>query len=501
MSNSHAKFEGLDNCTRCHELGNKVTNNKCLACHSEINQKIKAGAGFHSSQKVRGKECIVCHNEHHGRNFKLIKFEKNNFDHKETGFVLTGKHAAINCADCHNQRNIYDAKVKERKNTYLGLDQSCASCHEDYHQASLGSGCQSCHNTIAFKPAPLFNHNNAKFKLTGAHIKVNCIKCHIFEKKNGKNFTKFKGLSYQNCTPCHNDIHAGKFGTNCKKCHSDESFKNIITSKFNHSLTNFPLTGRHINIECSDCHKNGMGVKLKYGRCSDCHMDYHKGVFNTAENIPDCSKCHTVNGFLPSLFSVEDHNKLQFVLSGSHIALPCKDCHNAGENLKFKFDTLSCITCHTNIHQDEISVRFIENNNCRNCHNEDSWHKVSFDHKMTGFVLTGKHETLSCGSCHTNKFSTSIKYIFKSVQRECESCHSDVHTGQFKTAGKTECSRCHSPEGWKNSIFDHSKTNFPLTGAHKNLECGKCHKSIVAANNISYTVYKINKSKCSDCHS
>ncbi|MCW9065807.1 MAG: cytochrome C, partial [Ignavibacteriaceae bacterium] len=67
---------------------------------------------------------------------------------------------------------------KKRKNTYLGLNANCFTCHEDIHQKTLGDNCSKCHNTEVFKPAANFDHSTAAFKLTGAHQKVECISCH-----------------------------------------------------------------------------------------------------------------------------------------------------------------------------------------------------------------------------------------------------------------------------------------------------------------------------------
>jgi hypothetical protein len=489
----------LDNCTKCHVLGNKVTNVKCLECHTEINEKIKSGSGLHSNIRIKGKECIACHNEHHGRNFKLIKFDKNSFNHSETGFTLQGKHTNIKCEECHNIKNQVIVIRNKRQGTYLGLNQNCSSCHEDYHQGTLSSDCQKCHNNEAFRPASFFNHNNTAFTLSGAHLRLNCTKCHHEEIRNGRKFTKFKGIDFKSCTSCHQDVHQGKFGSNCQKCHSTESFKNITTAKFNHSLTNFPLTGKHLSLECIACHKSGLQVKLKYNRCSDCHEDFHRGEFTVANTITDCSQCHNFDGFRPAIYTVEDHNKSRFILAGSHLALPCSACHNNEGIWKFKFAEVNCVVCHKNIHEGEISDKYI-NKSCESCHKENSWHNITFDHKLTGFILEGKHAGLLCSSCHANKTDNKIKYVFKTIGHDCESCHKDIHSGQFKIDGKSDCSRCHIPESWKSSKFDHNNTGFPLTGAHKNLECSRCHLPVLAANNISYMVYKIGKLKCSDCH-
>ena len=45
LTKAHANLEGLSNCTKCHELGDKVTNTKCLDCHKDINSLISKKYG------------------------------------------------------------------------------------------------------------------------------------------------------------------------------------------------------------------------------------------------------------------------------------------------------------------------------------------------------------------------------------------------------------------------------------------------------------------------
>ncbi len=169
LTKAHANLEGLSNCTKCHELGDKVTNTKCLDCHKDINSLLVKNIGYHSSPEVKNKECSKCHSEHNGRNFQIVRFDEKKFDHSTTGFVLKGKHSQIKCAECHQSKFIKDPDLKKRKNTFLGLSTNCVNCHEDVHQNTLGSNCGNCHSNDSFKPATKFDHNTAKFRLTGLH--------------------------------------------------------------------------------------------------------------------------------------------------------------------------------------------------------------------------------------------------------------------------------------------------------------------------------------------
>ncbi len=75
LTTSHAKYEGISNCTKCHVLGKQVQASKCLDCHTEIKKLIDAGRGFHAGSDVKGKDCWDCHSEHHGRTFRIVNFK------------------------------------------------------------------------------------------------------------------------------------------------------------------------------------------------------------------------------------------------------------------------------------------------------------------------------------------------------------------------------------------------------------------------------------------
>ena len=111
---------------------------------------------------------------------------------------------------------------------------------------------------------------------------------------------------------------------------------------------------------------------------------------------------------------------------------------------------------------------------CAACHNTDQWvpakTKKDFDHdKATSFPLLGKHNKISCQSCHLD-----LKFAEPKVSADnCTYCHVDVHRGQFTRS----CEACHNHESFR--IVDgrriHTNTLFPLTGAHQQVTCAACH--------------------------
>ncbi|MEI6455617.1 MAG: cytochrome C [bacterium] len=497
----HSQLEGISNCTKCHSLGNQVTNAKCLECHTEIKTRVEQKKGYHASAEIRGKNCISCHNDHHGVNFQIIRFDKNKFNHDLTGFKLTGAHAKKDCKDCHKKENISEAKVKSKKLTYLGVNPNCLTCHTDYHQKTITAACTNCHSNDAFKPAVKFNHANTKYPLAGMHQNVPCVKCHPVTIKNEKKFQEFAGIRFQSCSNCHNDPHQNKFGPNCTECHSNESFHTVKgIANFDHSRTNFKLENKHLNVPCQKCHKTSVTVPVKHDRCLDCHKDYHNNQFVKQGIVQDCSECHNTKGFNFFSFTLEQHNSGNFKLEGAHVATPCNACHKKQEKWSFRSVGLRCVDCHKDIHEPYIGKEFYPNANCEICHNTNKWGNVTWDHSKTEFPLTGVHTKRSCRDCHFKKGADSIMYQqFSSLTFSCIQCHTDIHYQQFESEGVTDCLRCHTTDLWKIPDFDHNKTAYKLDGKHQKVACVKCHKPVTVGQN-TFVLYKIKDSRCEACH-
>jgi len=85
--------------------------------------------------------------------------------------------------------------------------------------------------------------------------------------------------------------------------------------------------------------------------------------------------------------------------------------------------------------------------------------------------------TIACAQCHTGS-------VFRGTGTQCISCHGQ----QFATANapphtgfSADCTTCHTMSAWQPASFDHSKTIFPLSGAHAAVSCQQCHASGVFA--------------------
>jgi len=526
LAQSHEHLEGLKNCTKCHEVGEKVLPDKCLACHTLLNERIKAGKGLHAKKEY--KQCVECHSDHHGKNFNLIwwKDGQDKFDHSITGYSLQGKHQSLDCNKCHNPENItdknkYTSQKKNLDKTFLGLNDDCISCHNDEHRGQLDKLCLKCHDYQAWKPAPFFNHDQTRFVLSGKHLTVDCVLCHkkIEDKSNERDqdYLKFSGLLFTYCYNCHRDPHGGRLGSSCRNCHSVGGWKSVNNQSFNHDLTRFPLVGKHQGVTCVQCHRPNQSLKgVASRRCQNCHFDYHKGQFYHRPQKGACEECHTEEGFQPANFTVDQHKTTKYPLQGAHLAVPCNFCHPKDNNTtKFTFSSTECKICHRDPH-DRGSEKYLADkiipegkDPCQYCHSIQNWALINFDHDQTIFRLEGKHLSITCKSCHKNDDTNpNVIVNLKLNKKECEDCHQDIHMGQFHSQRETDsdrnekvlCDKCHTTRNWIASKFDHnSDSSFKLEGAHKNLNCSQCHKT-VDKNGTAFVKFKPLKSSCSDCH-
>jgi len=417
-------------CEKCHtDKIFKGTPQDCFSCHKQIDPHTGA----------LGQDCASCHTP--------TTWQDITFDHSKSAFPLLGKHTTVQCNACHKDK------------IFVDTPQDCYSCHalKDAHNGQLGTDCARCHNPSDWKDVH-FDHNNARFKLTGNHLNVACSACHV----NGV----YRGTP-MNCYACHasKDNHNGQLGTACENCHNPSGWQNVT---FDHNTTAFKLTGSHSNVQCNACHANGM-YKGTPTDCYSCHaaQDHHNGQFGTA-----CGSCHRPTSWQDVIF---DHGKTAFPLTGKHVNVQCQACHKNGV---FKGTPTDCYSCHAA--KDNHNGQF--GTNCGSCHNPSGWQNVTFDHNKSAFPLTGKHVNVQCSACHKNG-------VFKGTPTDCYSCHAakDNHNGQFGTS----CGSCHNPSGWQNVTFDHNKSAFPLTGQHVNVQCSACHKN---------GVYKGTPTDCYSCH-
>jgi hypothetical protein len=587
LSRAHRALEGLGNCTKCHVAGQQLSQARCLGCHAELEGRVAGGRGFHGRIPAAERDCQTCHHEHQGRDFPLVDWGKNGeraFDHARAGFELRGGHRKVGCARCHDRRLVVDPVVKAmlekqpRRRSLLGAPRDCVSCHFDEHRGQLGGECQRCHGEEVWRPARGFDHARTSYPLTGRHARVECARCHeaVPEKARAagpgmtppvspKAFARYKGRSFASCTDCHRDPHQERFGARCADCHSTEGWRSVsgaATKRAFHEKTRYPLRGAHARVACQACHGPTTGAAVRYRgiafeRCSGCHADAHVGQLAAAGAeaagsaarravhaapgpAQECDRCHTVEGFLPVRFDVEDHQRTGYPLAGAHRTVACPLCHPRDPQLASRFPpalkadlarrgrpvlvslarldvdpsarprseradgypgAADCRTCHRDPHAGQLDLR-VKAEGCTGCHGLDSFRNVKFDHaREARFPLTGKHAQAACGSCHRPDRTGVVRY--RPLAGACASCHADPHAAQFAVKGQgTDCARCHGTASWKEGItFVHAEpfTAFRLDGKHRKLECSRCHPAVQVAG-TAVRRYRPLPTKCQGCH-
>ena len=434
----HAEIEGQ--CSKCHDpFDAHAQRQRCLACHEDVAADLSARSGFHGrAPGAQSADCRGCHPEHRGRDFEATGLDPHAFEHRFTDYPLRGAHTRAACAACHLPGK-----------AWREAPSACAACHrdDDVHKGRLGQDCGKCHGEEAFAKQAKFSHDQTDFPLEGRHARVACALCH-------------PGQRYENtakdCQSCHrlDDVHLGRFGSDCGTCHTTEGFKQ---ARFDHSRTRFPLSGRHQTIACEACHTGPLHGKKLATTCAGCHSDddVHRG-----RNGKDCQRCHGTDAWKSARF---DHDRTKFPLHGAHERLRCESCHTG--RLEEALPT-NCNGCHqgNDVHRGQ------EGSACERCHGEAGWDRdLFFDHDLTRFPLLGLHAVLSCEQCHATP-------AFKDAESKCVACHErdDAHGMRLGP----DCAKCHNPNGWKVWRFDHdTQTRFPLGGAHAEISCESCHRS------------------------
>src|SRR5579872_661936 len=442
-------------CAACHT--EKVFTNvghQCADCHADLHRR-QMGANCQECHSVQGWQVSVSSNKNHLNRFPLI-----------------GAHSTVPCESCH---------TNAAAGQFVGLSTDCFSCHQrDYIQgkplnhavAKLPTTCTQCHNVDTWLNAR-FDHNAyTKFPLLGAHASVDCASCHVGGRYAG---------TPTDCYSCHvkdytsatdpNHVAAG-FPQDCSMCHTTV---NWLNAKFDHSATPFPLTGAHQSVVCAACHPASRFAGTPTA-CAGCHQNDYNSTTNPphvqANFSTQCDSCHTTASWQNATF---DHNQSVFPLTGAHASVACAQCHLNGQ---FATAPTDCYGCHQQAWQsatpNHIAAGFPQN--CALCHTTSQWPGGKFDHSATKFPLTGAHATVTCTQCHTGNAA------FSAASTACSSCHlndfNKTTNPNHVTAGyPTDCTLCHTTAQWTGAVFNHSNTQFPLTGAHTTLSCSQCHTS------------------------
>jgi hypothetical protein len=480
LSAAHANLRGR--CFACHvPFAKQAQNRTCLACHKDISGDLAKRTGFHGrTPGIASRQCSTCHGEHKGKRAALVRFDPHHFDHRFTDFALVGAHRSVACRGCHLPGR-----------TFASATGTCIACHarNDVHHAKFGRDCAACHDARSWKTIHAFDHGRTGFPLIGLHRSTTCAGCHpdhrfigtpktcigchrgddihhgargencagchtpagwkfaSFDHNRDTRFPLFGTHASTTCVGCHgagmlrrqppltcigchahNDVHQGRFGTDCAGCHVSTVWKAV---HFDHNRqTAFPLRGAHVTVACTACHTGPLHSVRPPTACIGCHRgdDPHHGRLGT-----QCASCHSEASWKSGVRF--DHGLTRFPLLGAHSRVECKGCH---ADKSFAAKGLTCNACHADsFHQGTLG----RGPDCATCHVTSSWTRWRFDHdRQTGFPLDGRHAGLSCKACHRQPAATA------KIGASCYSCHraDDVHHGVFGQ----QCGQCHTTKGF-----------------------------------------------------
>jgi hypothetical protein len=321
------KHRGLA-CEKCHppdKKSKKTAFSDCKDCHR---------VDPHKGQFER--DCKTCHVV---EDFKTITF-----NHDSSRYPLTGKHRSVACAKCHF------SGVKDGAVVYKPLQTRCSDCHKDPHRGQFNKSCETCHSTAGFDRESLaFDHRkDSSYPLLGKHAQLNCEKCHF---KKYREFPAGTGeaVHYRPigtaCLNCHQDYHRGQLARECRQCHGFDYFSPSVG--FDHEKTRFSLKGFHEKVKCLECHKpvqivqNGKSYEtVKYVSLGAVCLDCHRGYDHSRTAFPltgrhllvDCRRCH--NKKSPNMRRTRKTAGGRF---------ECRHCHKSPH----PGGQPNCIECHT----------------------------------------------------------------------------------------------------------------------------------------------------------
>jgi len=127
-------------------------------------------------------------------------------------------------------------------------------------------------------------------RLEGAHAQASCLRCH-----NDRGPVAV--FNARGCAGCHEDIHKGTLGPDCKDCHTQQTW--LPYGQYEqHLKTRFPLIGVHAATACYRCHPGAeVGVFVPTDvECVTCHQSDLARATNPnpfALGWTDrCNRCH-----------------------------------------------------------------------------------------------------------------------------------------------------------------------------------------------------------------
>jgi hypothetical protein len=529
----------------------EVSNDDCLACHSDKTMTTKRG-GRTVSLFVDGKKfsasvhsalsCTSCHADlegkdlPHGTPVARVQCGTCHSDEQKQHAaslhgraIARGDPLAPHCVDCHGNHDIISVKDRNSAVAPLKIPFVCGRCHregtpvqvnrnidqhnilENYSESIHGEAvlkkglivaatCVSCHT-----PHNILPHTDPNSSINRRNIAATCTQCHaqieeVHRKTIRGELWEKESHVLPACVDCHQPHKVrnvfytqGMADADCMRCHADEHLK--------------ASDGRNLFVRVTEV----AGSRHAKVACSQCHSEVNASHVRPCETIThpvDCSRCHEEIG---QQYQRSKHGQL--LAAGDANAPTCTECHGTHQILG---------------KHDPESVSFSTNvpTLCGRCHREGQKAAVRYtggQHDIVrhytesihgkGLLKSGLTVTATCTSCHTAhlvlpRSDPASTVNPKNVPATCGACHhgiqeqfvESVHSASITKTGKPlpVCSDCHSAH----SIRRTDETGFKLDIMDK---CGRCHEQIAKTyfdtyhgkvSRLGYT----GTAKCYDCH-
>ena len=324
-----------------------VSNDDCLACHSDPGLKSGAGtsvavdpekfrASVHGPAEV---SCVDCHADlrqvkdfPHAEKLKSVScagcHEKETRVLKESvhgGATMEKDGLTVGCKDCHGTHDIRAKDDFDSMTFPINLPQTCLGCHsakvrnarggafvELYEKSAhyraleksgltLSANCSNCHGAHDIKSV-----KDSVSKVSRKNIIKTCGQCHVgiqrdyLEGVHGKDYVKgIKDVPV--CTDCHSE-------------HDIRSPKDLESTVYTTKVAEV----------CSRCHDD-MALSRQYGFLPDRMKTYAESFHGTASKfgeirVANCASCH---GF----HDIRDPGDPKSSIYPANLPKTCGQCH------------------------------------------------------------------------------------------------------------------------------------------------------------------------------
>ena len=283
------------------------------------------------------------------------------------------------------------------------------------------------------------------------------------------------------CASCHLDEHRGRVSRQCQDCHTQTAWK--PAPRFDHATTRFPLTGKHADVRCDQCHEARArrrrrpggrarhvvrGLPRRPARPAAAPRPATPAPRATPRRTARpaaagrCEPCHTTRSWfdLPDSVRTFDHAAIGFTAARRARARGMRGVPPAGARgaavrrqavlvranflrpfakQRILFDR--CDACHADVHEGQLRPRAAARD-CAACHTEAHFAPDPLrpgdarQHRLPAGRRPPGHPVLALPSGAAPARGPAPAPIrFRQADRACMACHRDEHGGQF--AGRT----------------------------------------------------------------